>query len=148
MRLPHDHPTSRDIAHSVHQLFRAENRAYQGNSDDTLAAGTERKVVESILAADFIQITRGKGQVLTRAGLVEDISENARPEFRRHVSRAQTEVDLFSESGVAVATTLLPATNHGNTAIEQASYRNLHVFVNRDGVWKCVVWQVTKVATE
>jgi ketosteroid isomerase-like protein len=66
--------------------------------------------------------------------------------FIRHVDQAVIEVTFFPDNNrVAIARSLLPATDARETPPAEASYRNMHVFLKREDTWQCVAWQVTKV---
>lgn len=139
-----------EIRQSIRKLFRAENgpgghdpRDYIVSPDST--PESIRAVADGILASDYLPITRGKGQVdRSRDDTLAKIAGASRS-FRRHVDRAEIEVDLFLDGRMAIARTLLPATDSSVDPPAESSYRNLHVFLKRDNEWKCVAWQVTKV---
>jgi len=123
----------KEIKDVVRKLFHAENAP--GNRD----AATD------ILATDYLPIIRARGQVdASREDTLEKIA-NSSPSFVRHVDQDAIEVALFLDNRVAIARTLLPTTDSRETPPAEASYRNTHVFLNRDNEWKCVAWQVTKV---
>ena len=150
MKTPDTELIKSRLRETVRMLFRAENGPSSQNDDDHLAAPdntTEgiRRVVDGILASDYLPIVRGRGQVdIDRQDTLNKVSSGS-PSFLRHVARAEIEVDLFLDHQVAIVRSLLPTTDSRTTPIVEASYRNLHVFVRAEGQWRCVAWQVTRV---
>jgi Domain of unknown function (DUF4440) len=125
--------TKEEIRRLVRKLFQAENHP------------GDRDTASDILAPDYLPIIRGKGQVdRDRDETLEKVA-NASKSFRRKVDQAEIDVALFLEGQVAIARTLLPATDSATTPPTEASFRNMQVFLKRDDGWKCVAWQVTRV---
>ena len=136
------------IEAAVRDLFRAENGPGGGDDEDFVTqpdntAQSVRDVAERILANDYVPITRARGQMdHDRNETIQKIV-NGSSSFRRHVTRATIQVKLFDQ--VAIATSLLPATDSSASPPVEASYRNTHVFLKRDSNWKCIAWHVTRV---
>lgn len=125
--------TKEAIRKLVRKLFQSEN--YPG----------DRNTANDILAADYLPITRGKGQVdLDRDDTLKKIA-GASGSFQRRVDDAEIDVALFLDDQVAIARSLLPATDSATTPPTDASFRNMQVFLKRENGWQCVAWQVTRV---
>jgi hypothetical protein len=117
----------------VRSLFRSEN------------SPGDRNIAENILADDYLPITRAKGQLdLDREDTLQKIA-NASASRHRDVDNATIDVALFQDNSVAIAKSLLPMTNSEYDLPIVEHYRNMHVFLNRNNLWQCVAWQVTKV---
>ena len=125
-----------EIRMLVRKLFRAEN--YPG----------DKNAAASVLATDYLPITRGKGQVdRDRDQTLRKIADSSRT-FHREVDTAEIEVALFLDNRVAIARSLLPTNDSKENPPAKASYRNMQIFLKRDDQWQCVAWQVTKVQEE
>ena len=125
--------TEDEIKELVRKLFRAENHP------------GDKKAADDILAADYIPIVRGKGQVDRDRNDTLNKIAGASKTFYRDVAKAQIEVRLFLDERVAIARSLLPTTDSTTTPPTVASYRNMQVFIKGADGWKCVAWQVTRV---
>ncbi|HYR12472.1 MAG TPA: hypothetical protein VEQ60_32085 [Longimicrobium sp.] len=118
----------------VGSLFRAEN----GKPDEGDAAP------DDVLAQDYLPITRKNGRRDESRQVTLDKIANASRSLTRHVDPKKIKVELFMEGRVAIAHTQLPTTDPTRTPPDQ-EFSNMHVFLKRDGGWKCVAWQVTEV---
>ena len=138
------------VTELVRTLFRAENGPGGDDADDNICAPRNtpqdiRDVAAGILATGYLPVVRGSGQAdASREDTLKKIAAGS-PSFRRHVARAEIQVDLFLDNRAAIVRSLLPATDSRTAPIRAASYRNLHVFLMVDGEWKCIAWQVTEV---
>ena len=133
MNRPDDQPTREAVTALVRKLFAAENERNRDEAD-------------KILSSDYVPITRGTGQAdRDRAETLSKIA-GGRAEFRRLIDRAKIDVALFVDGRVAIATSLLPTEDGKDKPPTLADYRNTQVFVKEDNGWRCVAWQVTKVA--
>jgi hypothetical protein len=139
-----------DIVERVRTLFRAENGPGGEAPDDFIVSpdnsiASVRRAAEAILAVDYVPIIRGKGQMDRDRDETLARMIGASPLFRRHVSRAEIEVKFFLESSVAIVRALIPTTDSQANPPISSPYRNLQVFIKREGSWRCVAWQVTRI---
>lgn len=131
------------IEAAVCDLFRAENGPGGGDDEEFVTqpdntAQSVRDVAERILANDYLPITRGRGQMARDRNYTIQKIVNGSSSFRRHVTRATIQVELFLDDQVAIARSLLPTTDFSASPPVEASYRNTHVFLKRDSNWKCI----------
>ena len=125
-------PTEKRIKDLVCALFRAENLQQEQDAAE-------------ILATDCLPIVRWQGKVdASRENTLEKI-QGSSPLFVRHVDQVEIDVTFFLDNSVAIANSLLPATDSREAPPIKSSYRNMHVFLKRNDQWQCVSWQVTKV---
>lgn len=128
-------PDEQAVRELVRSLFRAENGAP--------AEGDRRP--DDILAHDYLPITRASGAVDESRQAHLDRIANPSGSLTRDAENATIDVSLFLEGQVAIARTELPTTDPGKTPAD-ASFRNMQVFLKREGEWKCVAWQVTRIS--
>jgi len=118
-----------DIVAVVERLIAAENSK---NKDD---AARE-------LAADFTQITRMTGVEQRRDEYVKAVADPPPPERHR-----QLEPDPWvRQSGDLAVVRSVVETTERATPPATARFRNIHVLTREGGAWKCLAWQVTKLA--
>ena len=122
--------TNTDIVAVVQRLVQAEN------ARDAVAAA-------ALLAADFTAITRARGAEQDRAGLLQELANPANPGLER---RLEPDVWVRESAGLAVARSIVQVIDASTTPPAVTRFRNVHVLTRDAGAWKCLAWQVTKLA--
>lgn len=124
-RLLEPHPaTGPDPVQTVRQLAEAENRH-------------DRHAAEQLLAADFVGITRARGEEQTRDKLLDEIASPGNPELYRAVDAH--EVWMGQGLNLCVVRSIV------STDKPPKRFRNLHVLTMVQGHWLCLAWQVTEL---
>ena len=124
----------------IFKLIEAEN-----GPKGTEKERVEAKDVKSFLSENF-EFTGGKdieGQVKNKAAWLKDIP---RPSVYREIHDL---LDIVPESDdIAVIKSIVTTTKTApDSNLLPDKYRNIHVFVNENGDWRCNYWQVTKLVT-
>jgi hypothetical protein len=135
------------ISELVRKLFRAENRKDEQSDPSATAQNRQgdQDAADILAARGYLPITRAKGQVdKGRKDTLKKIAGGS-PLFVRHVEDAKIKVTVYPGNKMAIARSRLPTTDGRDTPPAKAVYRNMHVFLERNGRWVCVAWQVTKV---
>ncbi len=133
--------TADDLRKLVEELVETENTRNHDKAN-------------SILADDFIVITRSTGIEQNREELLGAIARSDFAISRRLVSDAFRVIPSEPDDLGAVRSVVTPErrTEPGDESkpwVPIASFRNLHVFEKRSDApgekWACILWQVTKL---
>ena len=119
---------SSDVTNQVRRLVQAENEC-------------NRDKANSILAQNFIAITRSNGQERERNILLDGIEKPLNPNIHRTIS----DMSPVISGDLAVVRSLVTTTDTSKPEAASGRFRNIHVFENQQGNWRCVLWQVTKL---
>jgi hypothetical protein len=101
-----------------------------------------REQADGILAPNFTYITRAIGKEQNREQLLNAI-DASNPDVLRQVDESETWVSGSDTS--KVIKTLVTTATRSNPENITGRFRNLHVFDNQQGQWRCMAWHVTKV---
>ncbi len=125
--------TKTNLIELVRQLIEAEND------------GGERgkAKADSILAQNFIAITRSSGDEETRDDLLKAIASPKNPDLFREFD--EREFRVWESSDLSVVRSLITTKERSNPKTILGRFRNSHVFENQQGRWWCIAWQVTKL---
>ena len=109
------------------------------------------KTADEILSDKFIAITRSSGIEEPNSDLIEAIKK-AKSDFekKRELNKDykkerildKEHIDVFDDENIAITRSLITLKETGE---KDTLYRNIHVFENQSGKWKCKIWQVTKL---
>ncbi|MFG3438824.1 nuclear transport factor 2 family protein [Nonomuraea sp. NPDC047897] len=116
--------TGPDPVQTVRRLVEAENRH-------------DREAAERLLAADFVGITRARGEEQARDELLAEVARPANPDLDRDVDAD----DLWTGRGPNLCVVRSIVT----TDEPVRRFRNLHVLVVEQDRWRCLAWQVTEL---
>ncbi len=114
----------------VRQLIKAENERDEMKAD-------------SILAQSFIAITRARGEEQNREDLLKEITNPKNLNIRRELDKHDFWVLVSGDLGVVRS--LVTTTDQTDPQAVPKRFRNIHVFHNERGHWRCVTWQVTEL---
>lgn len=92
------------------------------------------------MSENFAGITRAKGKEQGREALLDSIAEPADPSLRRRLE--STKVWVWATPGCSVVRSVVVTDGP-----EPGRFRNVHVLAPEEGVWRCLVWQVTELRT-
>jgi hypothetical protein len=118
-----------EIVSVIQRLVNAENTRNAAAAD-------------ALLAADFVAITRVRGVEQDRAALLGEIGHPPGQPVER---RLEPETWVRQSGDLAVVRSVV-RTIDGSTPPVTARFRNVHVLTREGGEWKCLSWQVTKLA--
>ena len=101
--------------------------------------------------ADELIYTRSAGQRLGKADILRGAKEDAaapkKPDAETTRFTAE-DVRILQYGETAVVAFRLVGTTSKSGKTEVSNYLNTGTFVKRDGTWKAVAWQATKIPTE
>ena len=103
----------------------------------------DKAKAHSILAQNFAAITRARGEEQDRDALLKEIADPKNPNLRREL----LERDCWERVSGSLGVVRSIITTPDRTAPQAAPgrFRNVHVFENQQGDWRCVAWQVTEL---
>jgi hypothetical protein len=116
----------------IEALTRLNQRILQAEEDD------DTDTLGALLADDFA-IVRASGEQQTREEFLDDVPANA----HRGRKADRTQVRLYGSDAVFTYRVITKRDSDGNPAT--AHFWNTRVFRRREGVWRCVAWQVTEL---
>jgi len=126
--------TKTNLIELVRQFVEAENDG-----------GKHGKVkADPILAPNFIAITRSSGDEESRDDLLKAIANPKNPNLVRDFDEREFWVRECGDLGVVRS--LITTKERSNPKTILGRFRNIHVFENQQGQWRCVAWQVTKTS--
>lgn len=117
-----------DIVSVVERLIEAENTRNAG------ASAAE-------LATDFVGITRARGVEQDRDAMLQEV---ANP--KSLVERQLEPERWVRQSGDVAVVRSVVVVYDGTSPPVVARFRNVHVLTREGDAWKCLAWQVTKLA--
>ena len=133
-------PPRADAAASAQAQVRAELKAL-ADAWDAAIVRKDRAAIEANMAEDFRQID-GQGTVESRKSFVDDLMV---PELQIHPYRIEDfEIRLYGETALVSGRTRMTGTHQGKPFASH--YRYIDVYVRRDGSWKIVSVQISKMA--
>lgn len=95
--------------------------------------------------ADDVIYTRSAGGTTTKAEIMQSV-RNAKPNPDTKVTYAGEDITVHDYGDCAVvAFRLVGRTQHSDSRVEEAYYRNTGTFMKRNGKWQVVAWQATKI---
>ena len=116
------------------------NKVAELNDDLTAAEETgDAKKVEKLIGNDFV-IVRATGVRQERDAYIGKIAENAGRDRRPEESK----VEVYDRT--ALYTGVITTKKIGGTEGGRDSFRNVRMWREMGGEWKCIYWQVTRVA--
>ena len=118
------------LADIVKRLLDSENSA------DSTVAG-------EILAPSFIAFTRARGEEQGREAVLHEIAHPLNPNLQRTVDPAR--VFERVEGKIGVVRSLVLVTDRSKISEPPMKFRNLHVFEDEGGRWRCVIWQANQI---
>lgn len=95
------------------------------------------KDVEHILS-DAFHITRSKGEEQDKRRWLEGISRKKKSNI---VRKLEDKREIFESNDLSVVRSVIRMKSKSVSR----RYRNIHVFANETGIWRCKIWQVTKL---
>lgn len=110
---------------------------------DDAAHGT-RAGFEKFFADDVIY-TRSTGVVVTKSEILKNV-ENLKPTDESKTTYAAEDITVHEYADTAVVAFRLAArTEHKDGKVETDHYRNTGTFLRRNGRWRVIAWQATRV---
>lgn len=122
-----------ELIEQVRQLIAAENEGGESG----------RVKADFILAPNFTTITRSNGEEEERAALLETIANPRNPNLLRELD--EREFWVLESGNLGVMKSLITTKERSDPSTILGGFRNIHVFENQQGRWRCVAWQVTKL---
>jgi uncharacterized protein (TIGR02246 family) len=123
----------------------------QGNAEQQIKAMVDQvhaamiradiNALEKLYADDYTAI-RGDGAVLTKAQEIEGFKAGS----IKYGKVDQQDVKVRVYGNTAVSVTLTTTTNMRNGIQRTGSNRSTRVWVKRNGAWRCVLYQATRVS--
>lgn len=112
----------------VHQRFWAEDLIYTSSSGQRFG---KQKIIEGMRSAK------------------SEVKEGEKAESNGVRYRAEdTDIRLFDETAIVafrLIAEVAPAANSGTPSAPESEYFNTGTFIKRDGQWRAVAWQATKI---
>jgi len=117
------------------------NNKVAGLNDDLTAAEEtgDAEKVKKMIGNDFV-IVRATGVRQEREEYVKKIAENA----GRGRKPEETKVQVYDRT--ALYSGVISTKKIGGAEGERDKFRNVRMWREEGGEWKCIYWQVTKVA--
>lgn len=125
--------TEAELIERVRQLIAAENEGGESG----------RAKADFILAQNFTTITRSNGVEEERAALLEAIANPRNPNLLRELD--EREFWVLESSNLGIVRSLILTRERSDPSTILGRFRNIHVFENQQGQWRCVAWQVTRL---
>jgi ketosteroid isomerase-like protein len=95
--------------------------------------------------ADDVIYTRSAGAVTNKAEILKNVANlRPTPESKTTYSAEDVTVHDYGDTAI-VAFQLVARTEHSDGKTETTNYRNTGTFLRRNGGWKVVAWQSTKM---
>jgi ketosteroid isomerase-like protein len=105
----------------------------------------DRAIFDKFFADDVIY-TRATGVVITKASIMESLGKPS-PASEGKSSYSAEDITVHEYGDTAIAAFRLEGrTEHPDGKVETAYYRNTGTFLRRNGRWKAVAWQATKIS--
>lgn len=125
--------------------------AFASDTDDlrtmlrTFLAGSSGKEAHAVFWADELVYTSSAGERRGKAEIMASF-EHAESDVERTMVYSGEEIDirLFGDTAI-VAFKLVSTPTDKSTDTDVLYYFNTGVFLKRDGAWKVVAWQATKI---
>ena len=126
-----------DIINQLKALITSENKG-------------DSKIAEKILSDKFIGITRSSGIEEVKSDVLKAIKKaksdiEKKRKFNKDYKKERKldeHIEIFEEKTIAITRSLITLIETGE---KDTFYRNIHLFENQNGKWKCKIWQVTKL---
>ncbi len=122
-----------ELIEQVRQLIAAENEGGEQG----------KKIADLILAQNFTMITRSNGVEEDRDNLLKAIANPSNPNLFRELEEREFWVRRLGDLGVVRSLITTKERAAPNTILGR--FRNIHIFENQQGQWRCVAWQVTRL---